>query len=171
MVSLQFKHGEPLQVHEEILFREWKMRVLIPTATKNENVFRQFISRISRSAGHILVQFLYTDKYSPLKWKGPTDDDMLKAASLHTAIEVYATARFFRLWWLEGLARDEITRLAKDVDLFAIIDIVKKTYPGVSGKDTWFKSRAREAPCPCNGSHFARQDAPLGGYGSFSGQA
>jgi len=138
MVSLQFKHGEPLQVHEDLLFREWKMRVLIPTATKNQEVFRQFISRISRSTGHILVQFLYTGGYSPLRWKGPTDDDMVKAASLHTAIEVYATARLFSLSWLEYLAKDEITKLAKDVDLFTIIDIVKETYPDVSGNDTWF---------------------------------
>ncbi|KAK3386028.1 hypothetical protein B0H63DRAFT_450022 [Podospora didyma] len=138
MVSLQFKHGEPLHVHEDLLFHERKMRVLIPTATKNQEVFRQFISRISRSAGHILVQFLYTGRYSPLRWKGPTDDDMVKAASLHTAIEVYATARFFRLSWLEYLAKDEITKLAKDVDLFTIIDIVKETYPDVSGNDTWF---------------------------------
>jgi hypothetical protein len=138
MVSLQFKHGEPLQVHEGLLFDEWKMRMLIPTATKNQEVFHQFISRISRSAGHILVQFLYTGRYSPLRWKGPTDNDMVKTASLHTAIEVYATARFFRLWWLESLAKDEITKLAKDVDLFTIIDIVKETYPDVSGNDTWF---------------------------------
>jgi hypothetical protein len=138
MVTLQFKHGEPLQVHEELLFRERKMRVLIPPATKSQEVFRQFISRISRSAGHILVQFLYTGQYKPLGWKGPTDDDTVKAASLHTAIEVYATARLFMLWWLEHLAKQEITRLAKGVDLFTIIDIVKETYPDVSGNDIWF---------------------------------
>jgi hypothetical protein len=137
MLSLQFKHGEPLQVHEDLLSQQWRMRVLIPTATKNE-VYRQFISRISRSAGHILIQFLYTDRYSPLRWKGPTEDDMVKAASLHIAIEVYATARLFRLSWLECLAKDEITQLAMDVDLFTIIDIVKETYPDVSGNDTWF---------------------------------
>jgi hypothetical protein len=138
MVTLQFKHGEPLQVHEDLLFRERTMRVLIPPATKSQQVFRQFISRTSRSAGHILVQFLYTRQYSPLEWKGPTDDDIVKAASLHTAIEVYATARLFMLWWLEYLAKQEITRLAKGVDLFTIIDIVKETYPDVSGDDTWF---------------------------------
>ncbi|KAK5653495.1 hypothetical protein OQA88_8754 [Cercophora sp. LCS_1] len=138
MVSLQFRHGEPFQVHEDLLFHEWKMRALIPTATKNHEVFRQFISRISRSAGHILVQFLYTNRYSPLGWEGPTDDDVVKAASLHTAIEVYAAARFFRLSWLERLAKNEITKLANDVDLFTTIDIVKETYPDVSGNDTWF---------------------------------
>ena len=138
MVSFEFKHGEPLQVHEDLLLRERKTRVLIPAATTSYGVSRQFISRISRSAGHILVQFLYTGHYRPLGWKGPTDDDMEKTASLHTAIEVYATARFFLLWRLEELAKKEITRLAKDVDLFTIIDIVKETYPDVSGNDTWF---------------------------------
>jgi hypothetical protein len=125
-------------VHENLLFHQWRMWVLFPTATKNEEVFRQCISRISRSAGHILVQFLYTGRYSPLRWTGPTDDDMVKAAGLHTAIEVYATARLFKLSRLEYLAKDEITKLAKDLDLFTIIDIVKETYPNVSGNDTWF---------------------------------
>ena len=148
MICLKFEKGDSLKIHRDLLHRTPKlaklaaidvvdkidprtgMPVLSPQAAS--------LKDISRSAGHVLVQYLYTDNYRTLKWVGPTDTQKQTVTMVEVAFEVYATAREFDLTELEALATEEITLLSKDVDPFTIIDIVKKTYPCAKGNDTWF---------------------------------
>ena len=107
------------------------------------------VKNISRSAGHVLAHFLYTGTYRALEWTGPTDGQIETITKLNIAIEVYTTVREFELKGLKELAREQITLLGKDVNVFTIVDIVNKVYPTAKNNDTWFptfiKSRIKVA--------------------------
>ena len=145
MISLDFTAGDSLEIHSDLLRRTPKLAMLDLDAAAESgrwlvpgmNPQLGSLKRISRSAGHVLVQYLYADSYRTPKWVGPTDGQTQTIALLEVAFEVYATAREFDLEGLEALARVEISRLSKGVDAFSIVDIVKKAYPCAKGNDTW----------------------------------
>lgn len=137
--------GDPLKIHRDLLHRNPKLATLDVvekidawTGAPVPNPQSASLKRISRSAGHVLVQYLYTDSYRTLKWVGPADSHKETVAKLETAFEVYATAREFELEGLEALATEQIALLSKDVDAFTIIDVVKRVYPCAKGNDNWF---------------------------------
>ncbi|KAH6630673.1 hypothetical protein B0J18DRAFT_108011 [Chaetomium sp. MPI-SDFR-AT-0129] len=141
MVDLQFKQGDYLSVHRALLQRNPKLAVLDPSyhnrwgSTSSQS---PPLKHISRSAGHVLVHYLYTDTYHTLKWMGPTTGREETIAKLKTGFEVYATARKYELDGLEELAKEQISLLSKGVDAFTIVDVVNEAYPSSTGKDTWF---------------------------------
>ncbi|KAK0742611.1 hypothetical protein B0T18DRAFT_413370 [Schizothecium vesticola] len=98
------------------------------------------LHHISRSAGHVLVQYLYTDTYRTMIWIGPTDGQKEMIAKLRTAFEVYDTAHKYDLKGLVELAREQITILRKDIDAFIIINIFKEAYPTAKANDFWFRA-------------------------------
>ncbi|KAK3349529.1 hypothetical protein B0T25DRAFT_610320 [Lasiosphaeria hispida] len=145
MISLEFKKGDSLKIHRDLLHQNPKLATLDTveeidswTGKPVLNPQSASLKRISRSAGHVLVQYLYTGKYRMLEWVGPTDSQKKTIAKVEIAFEIYATAREFDLEELELLATEKIILLSKDFDAFTIIDIVKKAYPCVKGNDTWF---------------------------------
>ncbi|KAK1749711.1 hypothetical protein QBC47DRAFT_333304, partial [Echria macrotheca] len=154
---LRFEKGDTLKLHRGLLLKYPKLATLDANSLKH----------ISRSAGHVLVQYLYTNRYRTLKWVGPADVQQETIAKLETAFQVYATAREFDLDKLETLAIKQITLLSKDVDAFTIIDIVKKTYPAAKGNDTWFPAFVKdtirvafETPLPPSATETAPETIP-----------
>lgn len=143
MVTLQFRQGEPLKIHRDLLHRNSKLRLL---DISENSIFGEqghkwhSLKHISRSAGHVLVQYLYTGTYSTLTWKGPTGDQREIIAKLRTAFEVYDTAHQYDLEELVELAREQITASSKNIDAFVIVDIVKEAHPTAKGNDVWFRS-------------------------------
>jgi len=142
MAILEFKEGDSLKVHADLLRQSPKLATLSlpvdPWSEPQPSPYATVLKRISRSAGHILVNYLYTNKYRTLEWVGPADSQKETITKLEVAFEVYATAREFDLEGLEALATKKITLLSKDVDAFTVIDIVKEAYPCARGNDTWF---------------------------------
>ncbi|GAB1312056.1 hypothetical protein MFIFM68171_02266 [Madurella fahalii] len=142
MIHLQFKRGDHLSVHRAVLQRNPKLALL---DTSHHNLFgggassqSHSLKHISRSAGHVLIHYLYTDTYHTLKWMGPKTGREETIAKLKTAFEVYATARKYELDGLEELAKEQISILSKGVDAFTIVDVVNEAYPSSTDKDAWF---------------------------------
>ncbi|KAK3389557.1 hypothetical protein B0H63DRAFT_445741 [Podospora didyma] len=133
MISLYFSDGFPLTIHRAFMLRSSKLALLCEPSTKTLNLVH-----ISASAGHILVQYLYTNKYRALEWRGSPFGPEASIARFKTSFEVYAAARVYELDSLEELAKEQITVLGYGLDVFAIIDVVKDAYPIPVGDDTWF---------------------------------
>ncbi|KAK4142637.1 uncharacterized protein C8A04DRAFT_29769 [Dichotomopilus funicola] len=131
MVDLQFKQGDYLSVHRALLQRNPKLALLDTSQSPP-------LKHISRSAGHVLVHYLYTDTYHTLKWIGPTTGREETIAKLKTGFEVYATARKYELDGLEELAKEQISLLSKGADALTIVDVVNEAYPSSTDEDTWF---------------------------------
>lgn len=133
MISLKFEKGNSLKIHRDLLHRNPKLATLDTveeidswTGEPVLNPQSASLKHISRSAGHVLVQYFYTGEYRMLEWVGPTDSQKKTIAKVEIAFEVYATAREFDLEELEVLATEEITLLSKDVDAFTIIELSRR---------------------------------------------
>ncbi|KAK5655279.1 hypothetical protein OQA88_5846 [Cercophora sp. LCS_1] len=122
--NLQFREGVPLLVHSTFLR-------LYPKLSVNT------LNNVSQSAGHVLVNYLYTGTYQTLKWRGPATGDEEAVAKLKIGFEVYATARRFELGGLEELAKEEITRLSETLDGLSLISVISEVHPVPYGQDTW----------------------------------
>lgn len=96
------------------------------------------MKHISRSAGHVLVHYLYTGTYGTLKWVGPANGREERVAKLKTGFEIYAAARKYELGGLEDLAKEQISLLSKELDAFATVAAVSEVYPTSTDEDTWF---------------------------------
>ncbi|KAM7186438.1 hypothetical protein V8F33_011831 [Rhypophila sp. PSN 637] len=137
IVQLQFRQGDPFSVHQALLQRYPKLLRFL----KHGGVFHQKVlslNHISRSGGHVLVNYLYTGTYQTLDWTGPATGNDETIAKLRTSFEVYATARQFELYRLEELTKEQISLLSQEIDAFTVVDVVSEAYPTSSGNDTWF---------------------------------
>ncbi|KAK4156085.1 hypothetical protein C8A00DRAFT_12945, partial [Chaetomidium leptoderma] len=134
VVSLEFADGFPLTIHRSVLLRSSKLGLLLDSSTKTIDL-RQF----SSTAGHALVNCLYTDRYDFLKWTGLFDPSANIALwELKAKFEIYALARTFELDHLEEQIKTELNWMKRDLDIFTVIDAVKEAYPTIIGNDTWF---------------------------------
>ncbi|KAK3347017.1 hypothetical protein B0T25DRAFT_292953 [Lasiosphaeria hispida] len=142
LITLQFRHGDHLTVHRALLLRHPKLLALV--GNQSPGIWAQpppdaaALKHISRSAGHVLVNYLYTDTYGTLKWVGPGNGREETAAKLKTGFEVYAAARKYELGGLEDLAKEQVSLLSKELDAFAIVAVVNEVYPTSTDEDTWF---------------------------------
>ncbi len=94
----------------------------------------------SPNAGHALASYLYTGEYDLPKWPGPVDPSVnLSLLDLRTHFEIYALARTFSVRDLEQQARSTIEWLARKLNVFSIIDVVKTAYPTPIGDDSWLR--------------------------------
>jgi len=142
LVTLQFKHGAHLDVHRALLLRHPKLLALagdqFSSIEGRSPPEVAPLKNTSRSAGHVLVHYLYTGTYGTLKWVGTRNGCEERAAKLKTGFEVYAAARKYELVDLEDLAKAQISFLSKDLDAFAIVAVVNEVYPMSTDDDTWF---------------------------------
>ncbi|GAB1321107.1 hypothetical protein MFIFM68171_11317 [Madurella fahalii] len=152
MVSFEFKHGKPLKVHRSIVERNPKL-LLLDASRKEDDSWAPLstskkdtpsLKHISRSAGHVLIHYLYTNNYQTLTWDGPTEGKGKTILKLKTAVEVYVTALEYDMGDLGELAREQLTLLSKDIDGFTIIEIVRDAYPFTKANDTWFLTFIKE---------------------------
>jgi len=95
---------------------------------------------MSRSAGHVLVHYLYTGAYHTLEWVGPATSGDEVAAKLKTGFEVYSGARNYDIPGLEKLAKEEIVHLSNGIDACTVVDIVNAAYPFSTGEESWFRA-------------------------------
>lgn len=138
VVRFQFRGGAPLAIHQAFVLRSPKLALLCGSSTKTIRLYD-----VSGSAGHALVQYLYTDKLETLNCAEAAHTANRELARLETTFEVYSMARTYGLEGLEELARTQIELLAAQVDPFTLIDVVKETYPTPTGNDTWFPQYIR----------------------------
>ena len=92
---------------------------------------------ISGGAGHILVQYFYTDRYQALEWTGTPRPDA-GVVRFKIAVEVYAAARAYELDGLEELAKGQLECEGAGLHAFTIIDAVREAYPRPAQDDFWF---------------------------------
>lgn len=79
MVLLQFKHGDPLKLHRHLFEKTPRLAAVLVDAKDDRPDFfgltsittKMAFRRISRSAGYVLIQYLYTSEYHTLKWISP----------------------------------------------------------------------------------------------------
>lgn len=92
---------------------------------------------ISEEIGHVIVHYLYTNKYESLK---PTGADKLakQIVELKTAIKVYIFARAYELPDLVRLAERNIEKFGDGMALPTLLEVASDAYPSLVDSDTWF---------------------------------
>ncbi|KAK0723525.1 hypothetical protein B0T26DRAFT_773555, partial [Lasiosphaeria miniovina] len=118
--------------HRALVFGSSKLALLCDPPTRYID-----LGHISTGAGHVLVQYLYTNKYQALEWDQSWDSPVVRISQYKTAFEVYNAAHEYELVGLEGLAKERIDLLGAGLDLFTIIDVVKEMYPTPVADGSW----------------------------------
>jgi hypothetical protein len=92
---------------------------------------------ISEEIGHVIVHYLYTNKYESLK---PTGADKLakQIVELKTAIKVYIFARAYDLPDLVRLAERNIEKFGDGMALPTLLEVASDAYPSLADSDQWF---------------------------------
>ena len=127
MSKVYFKQGDALLIHSALLRRAPKLPQ-----------FLLHSKEVSRSAGHVIVHYLYTNTYDTLGWVGPATGRKESVAKFMTALEVYSIARQYDLEDLEKLAQEQILLHSKPLDAIRVVDAVNAVYPIHTAGDTFF---------------------------------
>ncbi|KAA8624135.1 hypothetical protein SMACR_08204 [Sordaria macrospora] len=92
---------------------------------------------ISEEIGHVIVHYLYTNKYESLK---PTGADKLakQIVELKTAIKVYIFARAYDLPDLVRLAERNVEKFGDGMALPTLLEVASDAYPSLADSDQWF---------------------------------
>lgn len=92
---------------------------------------------ISEEIGHVIVHYLYTNKYESLK---PTGADKLakQIVELKTAIKVYIFARAYDLPDLVRLAERNVEKFGDGMALPNLLEVASDAYPSLADSDQWF---------------------------------
>ncbi|KAK3402487.1 hypothetical protein B0T20DRAFT_474294 [Sordaria brevicollis] len=92
---------------------------------------------ISEEVGHVIVHYLYTNKYESLKPQG-ADKLAKQIVELKTAIKVYIFARAYELPDLVRLAERNIEKYGDGMALPTLLEVASDAYPGLVDSDQWF---------------------------------
>ncbi|KAL2193958.1 hypothetical protein P885DRAFT_19399, partial [Corynascus similis CBS 632.67] len=131
VVNLEFANGTILNIHDQVL---WRCPLL-----RSDPFAKSDLDKFSGTAGHALVEYLYTEKYNLLEWNGPAlSFEETELLELKTKLEVYRLARTVQVRGLEELAKHDFERAAQQLDIFRVIDAIKEAYPGPIRQDEWF---------------------------------
>ncbi|KAI8675330.1 hypothetical protein NCS57_00434000 [Fusarium keratoplasticum] len=90
---------------------------------------------VPQGAAHILVHYLYTERYEGLKAIGNRELDKTKF-QFRMAVHVYDLAREYNLYQLEDLAADELVTLTPMLQvgtMITILDQEESTHTKISG--------------------------------------
>ncbi|ESA42346.1 hypothetical protein NCU08847 [Neurospora crassa OR74A] len=92
---------------------------------------------VSEEIGHVIVHYLYTNKYESLK---PVGADKLakQIVELKTAIKVYILARAYELPDLVRLAERNIEKFGDGMALPTLLEVASDAYPSLVDTDQWF---------------------------------
>lgn len=80
------------------------------------------------NVGHILIHFLFTDKYQCLKPQGSTLREM-QVAEFTACIQAYSAAQMYDLSSLANQAQKEIRRLGDSINVPDLLAILITAYP------------------------------------------
>jgi hypothetical protein len=131
---LEFADGRLLTIHRSILLRCARLSTLLDSSTTSIDLRKH-----SSVAGHALVGYLYSNRYDLPKWTGPVRRGVNEhKLVLRANFEAYALARALELDDLGDQIKPAIELEAWGLDIFTIVDVVKKAYPAIIGNDTWF---------------------------------
>ncbi|KFA64076.1 hypothetical protein S40285_06735 [Stachybotrys chlorohalonatus IBT 40285] len=133
VVKLRFKDGTELTVLDSLLRKSSSLPWLCSPGS-----YIPF-EHVCKEVGHVLVHYLFTDKYQCLRPKGSSLDQRL-ADEFATSVQVYALARKYELPYLEELAKDEIKRLGERLSVSVVLDIVQSAYPEPTSDDLWLRN-------------------------------
>lgn len=134
MISVQLADGFPLTIHRSVLLQCSKLARLLDPSTESID-FRRF----SCTAGHALVQYLYSKEHRLLKWTGPVDPSLdIGLWKLKLKFEIYTLARTVGLDGLDEQVRNDIEWVARDLEVCTVVEAVQAAYPVPIGDDTWF---------------------------------
>ncbi|KAH6612824.1 hypothetical protein B0J18DRAFT_68258 [Chaetomium sp. MPI-SDFR-AT-0129] len=129
-LTFHFAEDQPLNIHQAVLKR-------CPALDRLASLKRMLLTDFPAMAGHSLFHYLYTGQYDPPVWTGPPDAKGL-IQQLQAKFHMYSLARTLELDALETLVREDIQEFAGGLDIFAIMDAVKRGYPVPIRNDPWF---------------------------------
>ncbi|EAQ88601.1 predicted protein [Chaetomium globosum CBS 148.51] len=133
-IRVQLADGFPLTIHRAVLLQCSKLVHLLDPSTESID-----LRRFSCTAGHALVQYLYSKEYRLLKWTGPVDPSFdIELWELKLKFEIYTLARTIGLDGLDKKVRSDIEWVARDLEVCTVIEVVQAAYPVPIGNDTWF---------------------------------
>ncbi|RWA03666.1 hypothetical protein EKO27_g11438 [Xylaria grammica] len=135
-VPVHFADGPPLSVPTRLLDKSRKLSSGHSHKMGLNMGLR--LAHIPSGAGHVLVHYLFTGGYQCLKPKGLSSNEK-DAAEFGTGVRVYAAARDYDLPDLEALARCEIEKLGKRLQVMQILDVLRDTLPNPSVDDLWLQ--------------------------------
>lgn len=92
---------------------------------------------VSEEIGHVIVHYLYTNKYESLKPLG-ADKLAKQIVELKTAIKVYVLARAYELSDLVRLAERNIEKFGDGMALPTLLEVASDAYPSLVDTDQWF---------------------------------
>lgn len=92
---------------------------------------------VSEEIGHVIVHYLYTNKYESLKPQG-ADKLAKQIVELKTAIKVYVFARAYELPDLVRLAERNIEKFGDGMALPTLLEVTSDAYPSLVDSDQWF---------------------------------
>ncbi|KAK3498778.1 uncharacterized protein B0T23DRAFT_368552 [Neurospora hispaniola] len=92
---------------------------------------------VSEEIGHVIVHYLYTNKYESLKPLG-ADKLAKQIVELKTAIKVYILARAYELPDLVRLAERNIEKFGDGMALPTLLEVASDAYPSLVDTDQWF---------------------------------
>ncbi|KAJ4418425.1 hypothetical protein N0V85_001445 [Neurospora sp. IMI 360204] len=92
---------------------------------------------VSEEIGHVIVHYLYTNKYESLKPQG-ADKLAKQIVELKTAIKVYVFARAYELPDLVRLAERNIEKFGDGMALPTLLEVTSDAYPSLVDTDQWF---------------------------------
>ncbi|KAI1766142.1 hypothetical protein GGR53DRAFT_487579 [Hypoxylon sp. FL1150] len=107
------------------------------------------LDHFTGSAGHVLVQYLYTGIYQNLKnEEAPVEANIRDEFEI--SVEVYVLAGKYDVPILKDLAKGEMERLGPELEVTQLIDIMDETHPTPRADDVWLhdyiKSRVNSLP-------------------------
>jgi len=136
MVSIAFRDGPTCSVHYQLFDRTRKLAAFRDSGLRRS--YGASMQNVSRSAGHALIHYLYTNDYHTPNWIGPGTDLEEATAKLKIALEVYVIARQYDLEGLEDLAKKQILLHSSKLNAYMILDAVNEVCPSSAAQDTWF---------------------------------
>ncbi|KAK4448384.1 hypothetical protein QBC34DRAFT_439140 [Podospora aff. communis PSN243] len=125
LVVLRFRGAQQLTVHRSFLDKAPKLAALIqadPTPIIH-------LQHMTLPSGHILANYLYTNAYEPLEWRGSTTGN---AEILSRSIRPLTDTA------LAELAKVQVAEISTDVDPMLVISVVHEVCPMVPADDAWF---------------------------------
>ncbi|KAK4040681.1 hypothetical protein C8A01DRAFT_35335 [Parachaetomium inaequale] len=96
------------------------------------------LGQFSSTAGHALVEYLYSGYYKLLR-AGPVDPSLnVKLWELKAHLEICALAQTVGLAGLDDLSGKEVQDVACDLDILTVFGAIDAAHPIPAGNGTWF---------------------------------
>ncbi|KAI4869796.1 hypothetical protein F4820DRAFT_405940 [Hypoxylon rubiginosum] len=94
------------------------------------------LKAFSHRVGHVLIHYLLTGTYQCLEKKGASSEEKSRD-EFTTSIEAYKFAEEYELSALKDLAKGEIERVGRQLQVTQVLDLLKDVYQTPRADDMW----------------------------------